>query len=176
MNVPKRVVAGGIALLVLGFALGADEAPVKVTIADMHICCSGCVKAIEKAATKVKDVTVAVDEDEATTTLTAPSYAVMQKAIDGIAKAGFYGKLKDKQVHFPPIKTADGKVQRLEITHVHNCCRGCAEALQEAVEGVDGVASNTIKSKQVSFVVDGDFVAKDVVQSLLDAGFYVTVK
>ena len=33
-----------------------------------------------------------------------------------------------------------------------------------------------MKAKQVEFVVEGDFVAADVVQSLLDAGFYVEVK
>jgi copper chaperone CopZ len=180
MNVSWRVGAAAVALLVVGFVTGADEAPVKVTISEIHMCCGACVKAIEKAVAEVEGVQAVVSEDDGTAELTAPSYAVIQKAIDEIAKAGFSGKIEDeaaaKQVAFKPIKTADGKVAKLEVTHVHNCCRGCSDALKEAVEGVEGVTSNTIESKKVEFVVEGDFIAADVVQAIRDAGFYVKLK
>lgn len=176
MKTLKRFGVGVAVLLVAALCMGADDAATKVTVSEMHLCCGACVKAVEKAAAKVEGVKAEVSQDDGTTVLTGPSKAKVQEAVDEIAKTGFYGKLDNDQVKFKPIKTADGKVQKLEVTHVHNCCPGCSDALKDAVEGVEGVKSNTIASKKVAFVVEGDFVAADVVKALQGAGFYVEVK
>lgn len=127
-----------------------DPSPVIVTVSEVHICCGGCVKAIEKAA-KVDGVQVEVDEDEGTVVLTAPSYEDVQKSLDEIAQAGFCGKIEDDtqagKVKFPEIKTPDGNVKLFKVKHIHNCCPGCSAAIVAAVEGVDGVASHTVKAK-----------------------------
>ncbi len=158
---------------------GDDPSPVIVTVSDVHICCGGCVKAIAKAA-QVDGVQAEVDQDEATVVLTAATYKDIQKSLEKIAKAGFCGKIEDDtqagKVNFPEIKLADGKVKKLSVKHVHNCCRGCSDALVEAVEGVEGVSSHTVKPKAVAFVVEGNFDPSEVVQALEEAGFYPQVE
>ena len=77
---------------------------------------------------------------------------------------------------FPEIKTADGNVSKLTVSHIHNCCRGCSDAIIEAIESVDGVKSHTVKAKKVDFVVEGDFEPGAVVQAIEDAGFYPQVE
>ena len=176
MKTQSRLGASLAVLLVVGLSLGADDASVKVTLSEVHLCCGACVKAVEKAVAKVDGVKAEVSQDDATAVLIGPSQAKVQEAVDQIAKAGFSGKPDNDQVKFKPIKTADGKVTKLEVTHVHNCCPGCSDVLKDAVEGVDGVKSNTIEPKKVSFVVEGDFVAADVVKAIQDAGFYVQLK
>jgi copper chaperone CopZ len=112
--------------------------------------------------------------------LTASTYRDVQKALDEIAKAGFSGKIEDDtqagKVAFPEIKTPDGNVRKLAVRHIHNCCRGCSEAISEAVESVDGVKEHNINPKKESFVVEGNFDAGEVVAALLDAGFYPELK
>jgi copper chaperone CopZ len=169
-------------LSVLGSADGAaaqpqgdDPSPVIVTISEIHLCCGACVKAVEKAAA-VDGAQPQVSQDEGTAVLTGATYADVQEAINEIAKAGFCGKIEDDtqagRVAFPEIKTPDGNVKKLAVRHIHNCCRGCSEAIVEAIESVDGVKSNTVKPKQVEFVVEGDFDAGAVVEALEEAGFY----
>jgi periplasmic mercuric ion binding protein len=152
-----------------------DPSPVIVTVTEMHICCGACKKAIEKAG-KIDGVQVEVNQDEGLAVLTASTYRDVQKALDEIAKAGFSGKIEDDtqagKVAFPEIKTPDGNVRKLAVRHIHNCCRGCSEAISEAVESVDGVKEHNINPKKESFVVEGNFDAGEVVAALLDAGFY----
>jgi copper chaperone CopZ len=52
----------------------------------------------------------------------------------------------------------------------------CADAIKGAIEKVPGVTSNTVKNKQASFVVEGDFSPDEVVKALQAAGFYPTLK
>jgi copper chaperone CopZ len=158
---------------------GDDPSPVIVTVSEVHICCGACVKAIEKAA-RIEGVQAEVDQDEQTVVLTAATYADVKKSLAEIAKAGFYGKIEDDtqagKVKFPEIKTADGKVKQLSVKHIHNCCHGCSDAIIEAIESVDGVTSNTVKPKEVEFVVAGNFDPGEVVQVLEDAGFYPSLE
>jgi copper chaperone CopZ len=156
-----------------------DPSPVIVTVSEIHLCCGACVKAVQKAAT-VDGVQAEVSQDEGTAVLTAASYADVQRALDEIAKAGFSGKIEDDtqagKVKFSEIKTPDGNVKKLAVKHIHNCCRGCSEAIAAAIEGVDGVASHTVKPKKVEFVVEGDFDPGAVIEAIQDAGFYPQVE
>ncbi len=151
----------------------ADE---KVTLSDMHVCCKGCVMTIQNAANKVPGVKCVASEDDSNAVVTADSKEALQKAVDEIAKAGFSGTSDNPQIKIQPIKTSDGKVQKLEISHIHNCCGKCTVALKGAVKDVPGVKSNTIEAKKTSFVVEGDFSPADVVNSLMKAGFYPEIK
>jgi periplasmic mercuric ion binding protein len=163
-------------LLATPLMMGADSAPITVTITDMHLCCKGCTSAVEKACLKVPGVKCTTDQDELNTVLVADTAKNLQKALDEIAAAGFCGTLDNTEVEFKPIKLKEGNVMRLEVAHVHNCCMGCTEAITGALEGVEGVTGNTVKNKQVSFVVEGDFSPEQVVKALQDAGFYPTLK
>ena len=148
-----------------------------VTITDMHLCCKGCTSAVEKAVAKVPGVTCKTSQDDLTTILTADTPKDLQEAVDEIAAAGFCGELEGASVEFKPIKFKEGdKVRKLEVAHIHNCCQMCTDAIKSAIEDVPGVTANTIKNKQVSFVVEGDFSPADVVKAIQDAGFYPTLK
>lgn len=156
-----------------------DPTPVEVNLMEMHLCCGACVKAVEKAA-RIDGVQVEVIEDRGATALTAANYEDIKSALEAIAKAGFYGKIEDEtqasKVSFPEIKTPDGNVKKLTVRHIHNCCRGCSDAIVEALESVDGVESNTVKPKVEKFTVEGNFDAGAVVEALQDAGFYPTLE
>jgi copper chaperone CopZ len=157
--------------------LAAETVPVTATITEMHICCKGCVAAIDKAVGKVPGVTSKTNQDELSTVLTASNPKDLQKAIDEIAAAGFSGKIDNADVIFKPIEFKEGEnIRKLEVAHIHNCCKMCTEAIKGAIEAVPGVKSNTVKNKQVSFVVEGDFSPAEVVKALEDAGFYPTLK
>lgn len=186
MNASKHVVAVLVALLVVGLVdvvlaapQGDDPSPVIVTISEIHLCCGACVKAVQKAAS-VDGVQAQVLEDERAVVLTAGSYEDIQLALNEIAQAGFSGQIEDDtaagKVAFPEIKTAAGNVKKLAVKHIHNCCRGCSEAIIEAIESVDGVASHTVKPKKTKFVVEGNFDPGAVVEALEDAGFYPQVE
>ena len=51
-----------------------------------------------------------------------------------------------------------------------------ARTPSRAIEAVEGVKANTVKNKQVSFVVEGDFSPAELVKALQKAGFYPTLK
>jgi copper chaperone CopZ len=181
MNTSLRIGAGLSLLVAVGLLMGAGEAKVKVTVSEMHACCGACVKAIDKAATGVEGVEAKAqqeegEEGEGMVEITAANYETIQKAIDAIAKAGFSGDLDSDKVKFPATKSPEGKVQKLEIAHIHNCCPGCAKYIKETVHSVDGVKSDTVEAKKASFTVEGEFEAKKVVEALLKAGFYPEVK
>ena len=145
MNALKSAAAVLVVLLMVGFApayrlmaapQGDDPSPAIVTVSEIHLCCGACVKAVQKAAA-VDGVQAEVSQDEGTAVLTAATYADIQKALDEIAKAGFSGKIEDDtqagKVKFPEIKTPDGNVKKLTVSHIHNCCRGCSDAIIEAI-------------------------------------------
>ena len=165
-------------VLISGSALRAAE----VTLTGVHICCKGCAGAIEKAVAKAAedkehpaDVKCVVDAEEGTVKLTAADVAGLQAGIDQIAAAGFHGKRSSKEVTWPKAKFPEGKVTRLEVTGVHNCCGACAKAIKAALAEVDGVKGDTVKPKEESFVVEGDFEPKAVVKALRKAGFHVSL-
>jgi periplasmic mercuric ion binding protein len=180
MNASKFSNSMFVVLLICAAAVAADEMPVTVELTEIHMCCGVCRKAVEKAVAEVEGAKVAIDEEEWAATVTAPDAKTAQAALNEIAKAGFSGKIEDeavaKQVAFEEVKTPDGKVKKLTVSHIHNCCRGCANAIIEAIEGVDGVSSHTVEPKKVEVVVEGDFVAADLVKAICDAGFYPQVK
>jgi periplasmic mercuric ion binding protein len=177
MKIASRV-AGFFVLTIGGLLIAAQTAAaeVKVTISDMHICCKGCSSAIEKAAAKVPGVKCVASEDDYSTVLTADNKESIQKAVDEIVKAGFSGTPDDKEIKIAKVNAPEGKVTKLEIAHVHNCCGKCTVALKDALKDVPGVTSNTVESKKTSFVVEGNFSAAAVVSALVKAGFYPELK
>src|SRR6185295_2991863 len=109
--------------------------------------------------------------------ITAKDAASAQKAVDALAAAGYHGKTDNAEIVMKDNSGApEGKVTRLEITGIHNCCDACTEDIEKAVKGVAGVKSDTAKAKVTTFAVEGDFDAKAVVKALNDAGFHATVK
>jgi copper chaperone CopZ len=152
------------------------QAETKVTVSKTHLCCPACLSGVEEALADVKGVTHVSDQKAKTIEITADSDESAQAAIDALAAAGFYGTLDNDKLKYKDIKTPSGKVQRLELAGIHNCCGACTQAIKKAIKTVDGVKAETVKAKQTEFVVEGDFSATDLVKALLDAGFHVSVK
>lgn len=177
-NATRHLLAA-VALLAGAAVTHADET---VTIEGVHICCKGCAVAIEKAVAKTADdkehpaeVKCAVDGDAGTVELVAANTAAIQAAVDEIAAAGFHGKLSSKEVKWPSAKAPKGKVTRLEVTGVHNCCGACTKAIKAALAECDGVTADTCKPKEESFVIEGDFDAKAALKALHEAGFHASL-
>jgi len=164
------------ATLLLGTST-ESQAATKVVLKDMHICCGKCVKGIENAVKDLDGVKVTVNKDDETATISGESDKAIQKAIDAIADAGYHATSDHKTLKPKDDSGAkEGKVKRLELTGVHNCCGGCNNAVKKAIKTVDGVKADTAKANQESFVVEGDFDALALVKALNKSGFHVKVK
>jgi len=68
-----------------------------------------------------------------------------------------------------------GKVKSLKLSGIHNCCQRCCEAIQKAIQSVDGVTGDTATPQETSFEVTGDFSAVALVEALHAAGFHAEV-
>jgi periplasmic mercuric ion binding protein len=68
-----------------------------------------------------------------------------------------------------------GKVKSLKLSGIHNCCQPCCEAIQDAVQSVDGVTGETAAPHETTFEVTGDFSAAALIEALHAAGFHAEV-
>jgi mercuric ion binding protein len=90
-----------------------------------------------------------------------PVGAAAQRALDAIAGAGFHGGTDDAHLAMKAVsRVPRGRVKRLKVSGVHNCCDLCCEVTPGAT----------------AFEVTGDFQAAAVVQALNAAGFGAQVK
>jgi copper chaperone CopZ len=172
----RAVVLASLSLSACLALAAVAQAETKVTISKTHLCCGQCLTGVTAALKDVKGVTHVSDQKAKTIALVAESDEAAQRAVDALAAAGFHGKTDSEKIKYQPVKAPAGKVKRLELTGIHNCCGACTTAIKKAVAAVDGVSGNSVKAKEVTFVVEGDFSASAVVESLLDAGFQVQVK
>ena len=167
-----------VAVVLAGSTASADVA---VVLSDMHLCCGACVKAVDgigaEMAEKFEGVAVKVDKAAGTCAVSGPDRKGVQQTINAIARAGFYGKSDNDKVKMK-LKTGidKGKVSRLELIGVHNCCGGCNKAIVSAIESVDGVTANTARPKSKKVVIEGEFDAAAVVTAMNKAGFYARTK
>lgn len=158
-------------------ATNAAKDETKVTLKNMHICCGACVNGIKKAVQDINGVSVEVNQKARTTVITAESDELAQKAIDAIADVGYHADSDNRKLAVKDDSgVKEGKVTRLELTGVHNCCGGCNKAVKKAIATVDGVEADTAKSKSKSFVVEGNFDALALVKALNKEGFHVKLK
>jgi len=161
------VVLCGIALPI-AFAASTDAT---TTLSDVHICCGSCVKGVATAIKPVTGVAATADQAKGTIELSAPDKATLQKGVDALTAAGYFGKSSNKDIKVDAATGAkDGKVKTLEIDGVHLCCGSCVTAVKDVLSKVDGVKSDTVKAKATSFTVEGDFEPKAIFDGLQKAG------
>ena len=148
-----------------------------VNISKMHLCCGACVKAVESAIEKVEGAKVEVDQDAGSASVTAADRKTARRALGAIARAGFHGQTDSDKLKMPENSgVKEGKIERLELVGVHNCCGGCNKAIKAAIASVDGVVADTAKAKRKSLVVEGNFDGLAIVTALNKAGFHVRKK
>jgi copper chaperone CopZ len=157
------------AFVAAALTLSVRAADVKLT--DVHLCCQSCVKGVTKAVSSVNGVTATSSMDDDTVSLTGPDTATLQKAVDALTAAGYYGKSADPSIKVNGETGAkDKKVQSLKVEDVHLCCGKCVKAVNEALGSVSGVTGNTAAKGAKSFTISGDFNEKDAMAALQKAG------
>lgn len=172
-----KIVSSVLSVAIAMSAFQAAQAEVSVTLSKMHLCCGACVKGVEGAIEKIEGATVKVDADGGTTVVTAADAKTTRQAIAAIARAGFHGESDHNKLKMPDNSgVKEGKVKRLELVGVHNCCGGCNSAIKEAIATVAGVEKDTAAPKSKTLVVEGDFDGLALVQALNKAGFHVVTK
>jgi len=172
----KRIAACLLALTMLSQGVAAWAAE-SVTFSGVHLCCGACTRAVQSAISKVEGVTVKVDANAGDVTLTAADAKQLKAGVKALADAGFHGTA-DKKDYAMADDSGAGKekTQRIVLINVHNCCAGCAGAIEDACKEADGVKAVAIGSRQPKCVIEGDFVPAAVVKALNDAGFHVRVE
>jgi hypothetical protein len=160
-----------IAIIALALALSpAAQAETKATLSGVHLCCKGCVTAVEKASAAA-GATATGDMDAGTVVVTAPDAATVQKATDAIVAAGFFGASGDPSIKVNSISGAPNqKVKSATVSGAHLCCGKCAKAANAAAMGVAGVQASDAAKGSASFTVTGDFNAKELASALEKAG------
>jgi copper chaperone CopZ len=159
------------AILGLALAFSARAADVSVKLTDVHICCQNCIKGVQKAVGTVPGVTAEADMDEGTVSLVGPDTATVQKAVDALTAAGYFGKSSDPNIKVNAETGAKGQmVQSLQVEGVHLCCGKCVKSVNAALSSVTGVTTNTAAKGARSFTVTGNFNDKEVFDALQKAG------
>ena len=159
--------------LVAALALAplSRAADVSITLTNVHLCCQKCVDGANKTVSLVEGATAVPDKTAHTVVITAPDTATVQKAVDALVKAGFYGGCSDDSIKINGETGAKGeKVQTLKVKGVHLCCPSCVKAVKKAMAGVPGVTSDTCAKGVETFEVTGDFKDSDVFDALKKAG------
>jgi copper chaperone CopZ len=158
--------------LVVTAALAAfAQADTTVKLSGVHLCCKSCVKGVDKAVSTVSGATAASDSDASTVTITAADAPTVQKAVDALIAAGYYGASDTADIKVSSATGAkDGKVSALTVSGVHLCCPKCVKAVNKALGEVAGVTSNNAEKNATSFEIKGDFNPKDVFAALQKAG------
>jgi copper chaperone CopZ len=145
------------------------ESSVKLT--DVHLCCQSCVKGVDKVVSKIDGVKATSSMDDKTVSLTGPDTATLQKTVDALVAAGYYGKSSDAAIKVNGDTGAkDEKVKMLKIEGTHLCCGSCVKAVNKALGGVSGVEANTATKGATSFEITGDFNEKEAFDALQKNG------
>lgn len=173
----SRIVSSLLSTVVAVCVAQGAFAEVNIKLSKMHLCCGACEKAVQGAVDKIEGAAVEIDADAGTVVVTAADAKTVRKAIGAVGRAGFHGVSDHKKIKMPENSGVKaGKVKRLELVGVHNCCGGCNSAIKKAIATVDGVEADTAKPKAKTLVVEGEFDGLAVVTALNKAGFHVRAK
>ena len=101
----------------------AKHSEIQVELTGVHLCCQGCVNAADAALMSVEGAHSRCEMENGTVTLTAKDDATARKALDALAAAGFYGNSDNRNLAMKPVGTLPtGKVKRVKVSAIHNCC------------------------------------------------------
>jgi len=171
MKVLKSLAFASFACALVPFQLQAEE----IKVSGVHNCCGACCKLIQDTLGKIEGVSECTAKPkESDFTFEASDAKVARQAVAALARAGFHGKTnKEKLVFRDNSGVEAGKVSRLSLVGIHNCCAGCCKAAKDAIAKVEGVEADTLVPNKRAFVVEGDFDGAAVVKALNDIGFHV---
>lgn len=122
-------------------------------------------------------VTAVCDENDKKITITAPNNETAQKALDALAAGGFHGDTGDKTLAMKEDSGASsGKVSKLKVVGIHNCCATCSRDIKKVLKKVEGVKEDTVVARKTSFEVTGDFDVAQLIKALNEAGYHAKVQ
>jgi periplasmic mercuric ion binding protein len=153
------------------------QAEAKVELKGVHLCCFACVGAVKSIIKKVDGAKVECDQDAGKVTITAANKATLRKAVDALAAGGFHGEADDKDLAMKDDSGATaGKVQKVKVTGIHNCCATCTKDIKSVLKKVEGVTEETVTNRKTTFEVKGNFDAKELIKALNEAGYHARVE
>src|SRR5689334_3058474 len=129
---------------VVALAVSARAPDVTAKLTDVHLCCGSCVTGAEKITGGDAGAKGEGDKDSKTITITGADKATVQKTVDALVAAGFFGKSSDASIKVTADTGAKNeKVKSLKIADVHLCCNSCVTAVNKAAKSVQGVQATT---------------------------------
>ena len=168
----KTLIVSIVALGLFSLVAGAET---KVTLSGVHLCCKGCVKGVTKAVDSSGGK--AVCDAKAGTVVITGDKGTVEKALEAVSKAGYYGKSDNDDLAISCQGGADDKkVKSLTLSGTHLCCGKCVKAVTKAVNATDGATTHTAKKGGKTFEVTGDFNALSLIKALHDNGLHAFVK
>jgi copper chaperone CopZ len=159
-------------IAVSAMAVSALAADVTAKLTDVHMCCGSCVKLAQNTVTNLAGVTAVASQEDKSIVLTGPDTMTVQKAVNELTDAGFFGKSENADIKVNAVTGAKGaKMQTLDVSNVHLCCAKCVTAVNKALTAVPGVTGLTGAAKGAkTFTVNGDFTDTDIFAALQKAG------
>lgn len=154
----------------------SSQTDIQVRLSGVHLCCGGCADAVIMAVESVPGAACQVDMAAGVVDLVARDRHTAQRALDAIAAAGLHGDTGDAHLAMKTeCELPTGKVHRLRVSEIHNCCDPCYDAIEGAIRSVAGVTGDTARPGATSFEVTGSFSGIDLVHALNAAGFHANV-
>lgn len=172
-----RGVSAAVAVAFMWFGVTASLPAGEVTVKGVHLCCDGCVSAVEDAMEMAKAVTsLECDVNAKTVSFSVPDEKAGKAAVQALAKGGFFGKAihDGKELPFPDNGARKGaKSDTVTITGMHLCCDACVNGAQKALEKVDRLTTTEFdRAKGTVRLIGQQIEAKHVLILLNKAGFY----
>ncbi len=152
----------------------APKGETEITLSGVHLCCGGCKSSVEDAVEGIGDLDLSMTGDKIT--LKAKSGRDVEKALEAIAAAGFYGESDNEDVAIEAGRASDEETDSVTVSGVHLCCGKCVGAIDDVVKAVGAKEHNAEKSSS-SFTIKGEGLKPSAVLAALRAeGMNGTVK
>lgn len=159
---------------------GVSAEAATVELKGLHLCCGGCVSAVEGALEGVDGVSnITVDRGAGAAKFDAKDAKVVAAALQSVADEGFFASVMvdGKESNFPNEAVAKGtKSKSAKFSGVHLCCRSCTQSVVRALQK-DPVLATIECDQDAGTVVIASKGGEDIdlaaVQAALNkAGFY----
>jgi copper chaperone CopZ len=173
-------VAGVVLLCAVAPALSAEM----VEISGLHLCCEGCVSAVEEALGDVVGISaIEVDQQARTATFSADDAEAVEGAGAALLNAGFFGDLK-KASETSPLKlpenaqiSAGTEADRAVFDNVHLCCKSCTRGVTKSLADLKAVVAVDCDIKAHTVTLTGkDMDLSAVLEALHAGGFHGTLR
>ena len=109
-----------LSLIAVAAAALASSATAEVStkLSNVHLCCASCVKGVAASAGKVAGAKLACDKDAGTVSVTAADAATVQKAVNALVGAGYFGTSSNPDIKLASPSGAKDETVKIGRAHV----------------------------------------------------------